>query len=54
LLKARELDHLPRNYKNCREIDAGEDRLARWIKEAVAQHVPLSKAGSLSVPWWST
>jgi hypothetical protein len=53
-LKATELDLLPRNYENCKEIDAGVDRLVRWIKEAVAQHIPLSKPASFSVSWWSS
>jgi hypothetical protein len=26
--------------------------LVRWVKEAVAQHIPLSKPVSFSVPWW--
>ncbi len=26
----------------------------RWIKEAVAQHIPLSKPVSFYVPWWSS
>ncbi len=26
----------------------------RWIKEAVAQYIPLSKPVSVSVPWWSS
>ncbi len=42
-LKASKLDLLPRSYKNSKEIDAGVDRLVRWIKESVAQHIPLSK-----------
>jgi hypothetical protein len=28
-LRARELDLLPRNYENCKDIDAGVDRLVR-------------------------
>jgi hypothetical protein len=39
-LRAREQNLLPRNYKNCEDIDAGVDRLVRWIKEAVTQHIP--------------
>jgi hypothetical protein len=35
-LKGRELDLLPRNYKNCEDINAGVDRLVRWTMEAVA------------------
>ncbi len=50
-LKATELDLLLRNYKNCEDIDAGVDRLVRWIKEAVAQHIPLSKPASFSFSW---
>ncbi len=53
-LKARKLDLLPRNYENCKDIDAGVDSLVRWIKEAVAQHVPLTKPASFSVSWWSS
>ncbi len=45
---------MPRNYKICDDIDAGVERLVRWIKEAVAQHIPLSKPVSFSVPWWSS
>jgi hypothetical protein len=26
----------------------------RWIKELVAQHIPLSKPVSFSVSWWSS
>jgi hypothetical protein len=33
---AWELDLLPRNYENCKDIDAGVDRLVGCIKEAVA------------------
>jgi hypothetical protein len=29
-LRARELDLLPRRYKNCKDINAGVDRLVRW------------------------
>jgi hypothetical protein len=53
-LKSRELDLMSRNYESCEEIDAGVDRLVRWIKEAVAQHIPLSKPVSFSVSWWSS
>jgi hypothetical protein len=53
-LKARELDLLPGNYGNCEEIDAGVDRLVRWIREAVALHIPLSRPALFSVPWWSS
>ncbi len=35
-MRARELDLMPRNYKNCEDIDEGVERLVRWIKEAVA------------------
>jgi hypothetical protein len=34
-------------------MDAAEDRLVRWIKEAVAQHILLSSPAPFSVPWWS-
>jgi hypothetical protein len=52
--RARELDLLPKYYEKCKDIYAGVDRLVRWIKEAVAQHIPLSKPVSFSVPWWSS
>jgi hypothetical protein len=52
--RARELDLLPRSDENCKDIDTGMDRLVRWIKEAVAQHIPFSKPVSFSVPWWSS
>jgi hypothetical protein len=53
-VRARKLDLMPRSYDNIEDIDAGVDRLVRWIKEAVAQHVPLSTLASFSVPWWSS
>jgi hypothetical protein len=53
-LRAKELDLFPNCFENCDDIDTGVDRLVRWIKEAVAQHIPLSKPTSLSVPWWSS
>ncbi len=28
--------------------------MVRWIKGAVAQHIPLSKTVSFSIPWWSS
>ncbi len=28
--------------------------MVRWIKQAVAQHSPMSKPVSFSVPWWSS
>ncbi len=34
--RARDFNLLPRNYESCKDIDAGVDRLVRWIKEAVA------------------
>jgi hypothetical protein len=52
--RARELDLLPKNYENCKDIDAGVDSLVRWIKEAAAQQIPLSKPVFFSVPWWSS
>jgi hypothetical protein len=48
--RARELDLLSRNYEHCKDVDAGVERLVRWIKETVAQHIPLSKPVSFSVP----
>jgi hypothetical protein len=53
-LRARELDLFPKHFENCEDIDTGVYRLVRWIKEAVAQHSPLSKPTSSSVPWWSS
>jgi hypothetical protein len=52
-LRARELDLFPKCFEDCDDIDTGVGRLVRWIKEAVAQHIPLSKHDSFSVPWWS-
>jgi hypothetical protein len=43
-LRAKELDLLPRDYVNCKDIDAEVNRLVRLIEEAVAQHIPLSKS----------
>ncbi len=51
---ARELDLFPRCFKNCNDIDTGGDRTVRWMKEAVAQHIPLSKPVAFSVPWSSS
>jgi hypothetical protein len=53
-LKARELDQLSRNYKSCKGIDAGDERLVRWIKEVKAQHVLFSKPVSFSIPLLSS
>ncbi len=53
-LRTQELDLFPRHFASCEDIDAGVDRLLKWIKEAVAQHVPLSKPAPISVPWWSS
>jgi hypothetical protein len=53
-VRARELDLMPRGYKNIQDIDAGVDRLVRCIKDAVAQHVPLSTPSSFPVSWWSS
>jgi hypothetical protein len=50
-LSAQELDLFPKNFHCCKGIDAGVDRLVRLIKEAVAQHVPLSKPAPFLVPW---
>jgi hypothetical protein len=50
-LKARELELLLRNYKYCEDIDTGVERLVRWIKDAVTQHIPLSKPILFSVLW---
>jgi hypothetical protein len=50
--RARELDLQPRNYEHCKDINAGVERLVRWIKEIVIQHISLSKPVSFSVPWW--
>jgi hypothetical protein len=53
-LHAREFDCFPRHFQNFKDIDAEVDRLVRWIKEAVAQHIPLLKPAPFSVPWWSS
>ncbi len=53
-MKARELDLLPRSYENLEDIDAGVDKLVRWINEAVAQHISFSKPVNVSVSWWSS
>ncbi len=53
-LRAKELGLPASNYENCYDKGVGVDRLLRWIKEAVAQHIPLSKSVSFSVPWWSS
>jgi hypothetical protein len=37
--KVRELEQLPRAFKNCHDNDAGVDRLMRWIKVAMAQFI---------------
>jgi hypothetical protein len=50
-LKARKLDLFPRRFENCENIDVGVNRLVRWIKEAVVQHILLSKPAAFSVPW---
>ncbi len=49
-LKAQELDHFPRHFQSCEDIDAAVDRLVKWIKETVAQHVHMSKPAPFSVP----
>jgi hypothetical protein len=48
-LRARELDFMPNNYTNCEHVHKGVEILVRWIIEAVAQHIPLSKPVSFSV-----
>jgi hypothetical protein len=53
-LKVKALDLLHKTYENCEDIDAGVDRLVRWVKEAVAQYIPLSMPISFSVSWWSS
>jgi hypothetical protein len=40
---SRELDFFLRNIENSKDIDAGVDRLVRWIKEAMAQYILFSK-----------
>ncbi len=49
-MSAGELDLFPRTYRKCEDIVAGVDRLVRWIKQVVAQHIPLSKPVLYSVP----
>ncbi len=53
-LRAKKLDLFPKHFDNCDDIDTGVDSLVRRIKEAVAQHIPLSKPASFSIPWWSS
>ncbi len=48
-LKFRELDLMPINYENCKDIDVGKDKLVRYIKEAVAKQIPVSRLVSSSV-----
>ncbi len=36
------------------DIDGVVDRLVRWIREAVAKLIPLSKPVLFSVSWWSS
>jgi hypothetical protein len=50
-LRARELDRMPLHYEDCKDVDEGVERLVKWINEAVAQHVPLSKPVSFLAPW---
>jgi hypothetical protein len=52
-LKAREPYLLPRNHKNCEDSNAGVEKLVRWMKEVIAQHVLLSKHVSVSISWLS-
>jgi hypothetical protein len=42
-LTARKHELFHNWFENCNNIDTGVDRLARWIKEAVAQHIYMSK-----------
>jgi hypothetical protein len=35
-LSARELDFFPQTYEKSEHMDAGVDKLVRWIKEAAA------------------
>jgi hypothetical protein len=53
-LSARELDLFPRNFQNGEDIDAGVDRLVRWITETVVQHIPMSTPAHFSVLGWSS
>ncbi len=53
-LSTRELDLSPIHFQSCKNIDEVVDMLVKWIKEAVAQHVPLSKLAPFSFPWWSS
>jgi hypothetical protein len=48
-LSLRELDLFPRTFQNCKDIDVEVDRLVRWIKETVAQHILFSKLTPFSV-----
>ncbi len=49
-MRARELNLFPRTYEKCQDIDAGVDKLVWRIKEAVAQHIPLSKPAPFLFP----
>jgi hypothetical protein len=53
-LRAKELDLFPKHHENCNDTDTGVDRLVTWIKEAVAQHIPLLNPAFFSVPWLSS
>jgi hypothetical protein len=53
-MSAQELNLFPKHFQGCEDIDAGVKRLVKWIKEAVAQDVPLSKLAPFSVLWWSS
>ncbi len=51
-LSAWELNLFIKHIQSCADIDAEVEKLVKWIKKAVAQHVPLSKPAPFSVPWW--
>jgi hypothetical protein len=53
-LSARELDLFQLNFETSKDIDTGVDKLVKWIKEVVAQHIPLLKPTPFSIPWWTS
>jgi hypothetical protein len=53
-LCTRKLDLFPRHFQNSEDIDTRVDKFEGWIKEAIANHIPMSKPLPLSVPWWSS
>jgi hypothetical protein len=50
---ARELHVYSTLLANCKDVDAVVHRLERWIKKAVAQHIPYLTLAPSSVLWWA-